>query len=84
MDSHRRSSGPPAWHRNTGHKGLRSSGRSDQATMHFMEAATGHRCVDCHVREAGSRFSFEKDDKRPKRPRDDQVLRLSTTSSSRR
>ena len=34
--------------------------------MHFMEAATGHRCVDCHVQEANGQFSFEKDDKRPK------------------
>ena len=34
--------------------------------MHFMEAATGHRCVDCHVQEPTGQFSFDKDDKRPK------------------
>src|SRR5580704_11524370 len=37
-----------------------------EATMHFMEAATGHRCVDCHVQEANGQFAFDKDDKRAK------------------
>jgi hypothetical protein len=37
-----------------------------ESTMHFIEAATGHRCVDCHVQEANGQFSFDKDDKRPK------------------
>src|SRR5580693_4573817 len=34
--------------------------------MHFYQAATGHRCVDCHVHEANGQFAFDKDDKRAK------------------
>ena len=37
-----------------------------EATMHFIEAATGMKCSDCHVQEANGQFSFDKDDKRPK------------------
>jgi len=36
-----------------------------EATMHFIEAATGLRCGDCHVQENGQ-FAFDKDDKREK------------------
>ncbi len=37
-----------------------------EATMHFIEAATGMKCADCHVQEANGQFSFDKDDKRAK------------------
>jgi photosynthetic reaction center cytochrome c subunit len=37
-----------------------------EATMHFIEAATGLRCGDCHVQEANGQFAFDKDDKREK------------------
>jgi len=37
-----------------------------ESAMHHIEAATGHKCVDCHVQEANGAFSFDKDDKRPK------------------
>ena len=37
-----------------------------EATMHFIEAATGMKCGDCHVQEANGQFAFDKDDKRAK------------------
>lgn len=37
-----------------------------EATMHFIEAATGLRCVDCHVQEENGQWAFDKDDKRDK------------------
>ncbi len=34
--------------------------------MRFVAAATGQRCIDCHVQEADGTFAFDKDDKREK------------------
>ena len=51
-----------------------------EATMHFMEAATGHRCVDCHVQEANGQFSFDKDDKRPKNTAREMIKNVKTVN----
>jgi hypothetical protein len=51
-----------------------------ESTMHFIEAATGHRCVDCHVQEANGQFSFDKDDKREKETARDMIKIVKTVN----